>query len=309
MDRSRPCAFLPAGMAFGLVALTSASAAGFSHVVRPGETLAQIAERVYGDARFEVALVGANALDVEGGTIIVPGMRLEVPASGHHTVLQGEGWPELSVSWLGTADVARTALLAHANKGVPWVPPVEGQEIEIPAVISYLAGEGETINSIAGRFWGDPNRGWELNSYNHREGITVRRGDVVLVPMPELRLTEVGKAEARIAAERDGASGGLALEIQRKADSEFPQLLADVRYGRYSEAVARGNRLLGGGALTHPQLAAIHRALLEAYVALDARASATAACAAWISNDPAASLDPVRVSPKVRSACKPAGSH
>jgi hypothetical protein len=217
--------------------------------------------------------------------------------------MQGETWAELALSWLGTSDMARTELLAHDNKGVPWVPPVEGQEIEIPAVVTYIAGDGETVNTIAARFWGDPNRGWELNSYNRRDGVLVKRGEVVLVAMPGLQLTDGGRAEARAAAERDGASGGMALEQQRKADAELPQLLADVRYGRYAEAVARGNRLLGGAALTHPQLATLHRALLEAYVALDARAAATAACAAWRSNDPAAALDPVRVSPKIRSAC------
>ena len=71
-----------------------------------------------------------------------------------------------------------------------------------------------------------------------------------------------------------------------------------MRYGRYAEAVARGNRLLGGAALTHPQLAVLHRALVEAYVALDARTAAAAACAAWKSNDPAWALDPVRDLPQ-----------
>ncbi len=283
--------------------LGTVQASAFTHIVKPGETLAQIAERVYGDSRRETVLVGANALDVQGGTIISAGMRLEVPAPGHHTVMQGETWAELALSWLGTSDMARTELLARDNKGVPWVPPVEGQEIEIPAIVTYIAGEGETVNTIASRFWGDPNRGWELNAYNGRQGVLVRRGEVVLVAMPGLRLTEAGRAEARAAAERDGATGGLALEQQRKADAELPQLLSDVRYGRYAEAVARGNRLLGGAALTHPQLAVLHRALVEAYVALDARAAAAAACAAWKSNDPAATLDPVRTSPKIRAAC------
>ncbi|HEY6460632.1 MAG TPA: LysM domain-containing protein [Polyangiaceae bacterium] len=285
------------------LAAAPGDARAFQHIVKPGETLAQVAERVYGDSKRETVLVGANALDAQGGTVIAPGMRLEVPAPGHHTVMQGETWADLALSWLGTNDMARNELLAHANKGVPWVPPVEGQEIEIPAVVTYLAGEGETVNSIAQRFWGDPNRGWELNTYNRRQGVAVKRGEVVLVPMPGLRLTEAGRAEARAAAERDGASGGMALELQRKADAELPAILADVRYGRYAEAVARGNRLLGGGALTHPQLAVLDRALLEAYVALDAHASAAAACAAWKSNEPNPVLDPVRVSPKIRAAC------
>jgi LysM repeat protein len=286
-----------------LAAAPSSDAQAFSHIVKPGETLAQIAERIYGDSRREVVLVGANALDVQGGTVIVPGMRLEVPAPGHHTIMQGETWAELSLSWLGMSDVVRTELLAGANKGVPWVPPVEGQEIEMPAIVTYIAGDGETINAIAARFWGDPNRGWELNRYNKREGVGVKRGEVVLVPLLGLKLTDAGRSEARAAAGRDGASGGMALEQQRNADAELPQLLADVRYGRYAEAIARGNRLLGGGALTHPQLAIAHRALLEAYVAIDARASAAAACAAWRSNEPNAVLDPMRVSPKILAAC------
>jgi hypothetical protein len=217
--------------------------------------------------------------------------------------MQGDTWADLALSWLGASDMARTEILSHHNKGVPWVPPVEGQEIEIPAVLTYIVGDNETINAVAQRFWGDANRGWELNVYNRRDGFLVRRGEAVLVPMPGLRLTEAGRAEARAAAERDGASGGMALEQQHKADAELPQLLADVRYGRYTEAVARGNRLLGGGALTHPQLAIVHRALLEAYVALDARGAAAAACAAWRSNEPSSTLNPVRVSPKIRAAC------
>jgi LysM repeat protein len=294
---------LAVGVVLSAAVAASTDAAAFQHIVKPGETLAQVADRVYGDAKLETVLVGANALDVQGGTVISPGMRLEVPAPGHHTVMQGETWSDLALSWLGTNDMARNELLARANKGVPWVPPVEGQEIEIPAVVTYIAGDGETVNAIAQRFWGNANRGWELNTYNRREGVGVRRGEVVLVPMPGLRLSEAGRAEARAAAERDGASGGMVLEQQRKADAELPQLLADVRYGRYAEAVARGNRLLGGGALTHPQLAVVHRALLEAYVAIDARAPAAAACAAWRSNEPTGVLDPVRVSPKIRAAC------
>src|SRR5580692_6738141 len=124
----------------------SGDARAFTHIVKPGETLAQIAGRIYGDSKREVVLVGANALDVQGGTVIVSGMRLEVPAPGHHTVMQGETWAELSLSWLGMDDVVRTEVLALANKGVPWVAPVEGQEIEVPAVVTYIPGDGETIN-------------------------------------------------------------------------------------------------------------------------------------------------------------------
>jgi hypothetical protein len=299
---SRSLASLGAG---AIVLAWLGPALAFTHIVKPGETLAQIAERMYASPKLEVVLVGANALDVQGGAVIVSGMRLEVPAPGHRTIVFGETWGELALAWLGSGEPARAELLAISNRGVPWVPPSEGQEIEIPAVITYIAGESETVNSIAGRFWGDPNRGWELNPYNHREGVIVKRGEVVLVPMPKLKLTEAGKAEAKAAGERDATVAGAALENQRRADADMPLLLGDLRYGRYGEVVARGNRILGGGSLTRTQLATVHRSLLEAYVALEARTEAAAACAAWRANDPTATLDPVRVSPKIIAACSP----
>jgi len=302
-DRRRLIGPLLSAAAVSLSLAWARDAGAFTHIVKAGEALAQIAERVYGDSKREAVLIGANALDVQGGSMISSGMRIEIPAPGHRTVTEGETWAELALTWLGTNDTARTDLLAQANKGVAWVPPVEGQEIEIPAVVTYIAGDSETVNTIAQRFWGNPYRGWELNPYNRRDGVSVRRGEVILVPMAGLRLTDAGKAEARAAAERDGASGGMAFEVQRRADAELPQLWAEVRYGRYAEAVARGNRLIGGGALTHPQLAMVYHALIEAYAALDARAAAAAACAAWKSNEPRPMLDPVRVSPKIRAAC------
>jgi LysM repeat protein len=282
--------------------LVATEAHAFTHVVQPGETLAQIAGRVYGDAKLEVVLVGANQLDAYGGTTIVPGMRLEVPSPAHHRVQKNETWYDLALSWLG--DKKRSELLAKINGGVNWVPPVEGQEIVIPAVFNYIAGDNATINTIWDRYFDDPTRAWELNNYNNREGIPVKRGEVILVPLPHVKLTAEGKAEAKRALERERAEAGhAALDIQRKAESELQPLLADVRHGRYAEAVARGNRVLGSGVLTKPQLAIVHRALLEAYVALEATGSAINACAAWRENDPNPKLDETMVSPKIREAC------
>ena len=45
----------------------------FVHVVRPGETLASIAQRYYGDPRRESVLVAENGLTTQGGAAIVVG--------------------------------------------------------------------------------------------------------------------------------------------------------------------------------------------------------------------------------------------
>ncbi|HSO40354.1 MAG TPA: LysM domain-containing protein [Labilithrix sp.] len=287
-----------------LLAPPSSDASAFTHVVSKGETLAQIAIRFYGTARFETALVGANALDAHGGSAIVPGQPLEIPAPSHHRVEQNETWAELARVHLG--DARRAETLARANGGVSWIQPATAQEIEVPAVVAIIAAEGETVPQLAQRYLGDVNKGWEIDGYNGRKGDQkLLRGDVILIPLLDVALTEEGKKAARVAAERIRTEGsGRAYEAQRRAEADIPPLLADVRAGRFVDAVARGNRLLGSGDLTKPQLATIHRALIDAYVAVEAHGLAAGACAAWRANaGDAAHLDPKLVSPKVRLAC------
>jgi hypothetical protein len=289
-------------LAGALVALAwPTPSAAFVHIVRPGETLSQIASRVYGDARRESVLAGANALDVQGSAI-VPGMHLEVPAPAHHIAHPGDTWQNLALAWLG--DARRADVLARLNHGVSWVEPPVGMAIEIPAVVAHIAADGDSSASLAARYWGDANRGWELNAFNSRHESPLRRGEVVLVWLPDLTLTDAGKAEATAATERAATEGDTTrLDIQRRADAELPALADDVRQGRYVEAVARGNRIVASGPLTRPQLAGVDRLLLEAYVALGADSLAADACAEWRRNDAAGRLDPDVTSPKVRAAC------
>ncbi|WP_394823981.1 hypothetical protein [Pendulispora albinea] len=292
--------------AFAAVMGTSAPAGAFPHVVRPGETLAAIATRVYGNPKLESVLAGANFLDVQGGSAPVPGMRLEIPAPGYHRVNAAETWITLALEWLG--DGKRADVLARLNHGVAWIPPVEGQEIQIPYVLTVIAADGDRMDQLAHRYMNDANRAWELEAYNGRKAsatgaLPLKRGDVVLIPLLDLALTEEGKRESHSGLEQGHGAEGRALDAQRRADAELPVLLADLRAGRYVEVVIRGNRLLGNGELTKVQLASVHRGLLDAYVALDAPGAAAGACAAFRQNDPAAKWDPAFVSPKVRSAC------
>src|SRR5262249_42276667 len=123
-------------------------------------------------------------------------------------------------------------------------------------------------------------------------------------PLTDLPLTEAGKQEALAAETSDRSQGGGgARTAQRKAEAEMPALLADVRSGRYVEAVARGVRMLGQGELTKPEVAFIHRQLTEAYAALDARGLGAASCQMWQANDPKARLDEGSLSPKILALC------
>src|SRR4051794_16902656 len=134
---------LMAGLAF----LQSSDAAAFTHVVRPKETLADIAKKVYGDASREVLLAGANALDAQGGSAIVPGMHLVVPACDYHRVAPRETWASIARDFLG--DDKRADFLARANDAIAWVAPSPGQEVKIPYILTSIAAEGDTTFGLA----------------------------------------------------------------------------------------------------------------------------------------------------------------
>lgn len=289
------------GLVF-LSLLPFSRASAFPHVVQPGETLAQIAERSYGQVDMERVLVSANGLDAQGGIPIVPGMRLEVPAIAHRRCEPGDTWTALAKELLG--DESRADVLAMANDGSPWLPPADGQEIIVPYNLRVIVGQADTIITIAQRFLGSKEKAWILAHYNHLPDAIVHRGDVILVPLGALKLTDEGKKEAAHAEafERTEATG-TTREAQRRVDAEMPALLADVRSGRYAEALVLASRMLGYGELARPQVALLQRQLLEIYVALDADGLATAACRAWREADPQATLDPIYLSPKILAAC------
>jgi phage tail protein X len=291
---------------FGAAAfsLLMGRAQAFTHIVSEKDTLASIAERYYGRIQFEKLLVAANDLDLRGGSPIVRGMRLEVPALGHRIVRQGETWDSLAAELLGSPK--RSDVLSLANDSSPWLTPEEGAEIIVPFNLRVLPDTGDTLVTIAYRFYGDMNRAWVLDHYNLLNGRKLQPGDVVLVPLTELPLTDQGKQAARASAGAACSQAqGETRAVQKKVAQELPALLGDIRSGRYVDAVARGTRFLASAELSEPQVALVYRQLLEAYVALEAPGLATAACGEWLKRSPAASLSPIELSPKILAACGP----
>jgi hypothetical protein len=229
-------------------------------------------------------------------------MRLEVPALGHRTVQRGETWEGLAGELLGWT--SRSDVLSLSNDSKPWLIPEEGSEIIVPYNLRLIVRPHENLLSVALKYMGDMNRAWILDRYNKLEGRGLEPGMVLLVPLSDLPLTDAGKkAAAKDAGSVCSESLGGALKTQRRIAQEIPLLVADVRAGRYVDAVARGSRFIATGSLSEPQLAVVHRQLLEAYVALDATGLAQAACDEWRKRDPKARLNPLEFSPKILRAC------
>lgn len=291
------------GLAFCLSALLwSPLARPFPLVVQSGDTLAGIAQRIYGRVEYEGLLVSANGLEAQGGIAIVPGMRLEIPALAYRRVAPGDTWPALATALLGSP--ARAPVLAFANDGKPWLAPTENAEIVVPYNLRFVAEGGENVLDVAERFLGDKKYGWMVAGYNGIQNPVLEPGQLLLIPLTDLRLTADGQRAARRALEGWGGLGGEQRAEQAAAGAELPALFTDVRSGRYAEAVARGVALLVGSSLTTPQRASVHRQLLEAYAALGATGRAADACREWQRAAPHAAIDPVLMSPKLVAACE-----
>ncbi len=273
------------------------------HIVQPGDTLAALAERYYGRIQHERILVAANRLDVQAGIPLVPGMRLEIPTTSHYIAKKGDTWAALSQRFLGES--RRSDVLSMSNGSSPWMTPEPGARIVIPYNLLVLVTSDETVVSIAQKYLGDRNKAWTLTRYNDLKKGSLERGAVLLVPLTDIELSEEGlRLATEFKAMETDATATDQRREQKRVAAEIPALIADVRGGRYVDAVARGNRFVATQSLTVPQLATVYRQLLEAYVALDALGLAAAACGEWKSADAGAVLDPVKLSPKIIAACR-----
>ncbi len=292
------------GMALFVACLSSRGHA-FTHVVQSGDTLAGLAERYYGKVQNERLLVAANGLDVGSGIRIAAGMRLEIPALMTVRVEAGQTWKELGVRYLG-AEI-RAFAIAQANDSQPWLFPEVGAEIVIPYNLRVVAREDDTIVGLAYRYLGDRKAAWMLDQYNERKGKPLAHGDVVLLPLVDVQLTEAGRLAAAAAANRIRSEArGHAREAQQFAASTIPKLSQLLRHGQYVEALRLALELQTIEALSPRQEAYVHRVLLESYVALGADGRAAEACGNWLELQPKVKLDPHEYSPKILAACKTA---
>ena len=283
-----------------LVVLSSGAGAQavYTHAVQEGDTLASIAQRYYGDPTREAVLREANRMKGADTNGLLSGSWIFIPMVAFYRVGKDETWKSIAARFLGRA--ARAATLIEANSGSRRVEPDEGAELLIPYPLRHVVSPGETLTKIAKMYMPDsPVSLKRIRRFN--AGAPIERGQVVLVPLFDLRLAGEGRAEASEAFTR-AAGGGATKGVQDEVESTLPELIQQVQDGQFAEAVSLGNRLLGTQSLTSTQVVTIHKELAVAYVALERTDLAEASFRAALALQPNLELDTVRTSPRVLEA-------
>lgn len=285
-------------MSFGLLAAGAEAQAVYTHAVQEGDTLASIAQRYYGDPTREAVLREANRMKGAAANGLLPGSWVFVPMVSFYRVGKEETWKSIAERFYGRP--GRAAALIEANKGNRRVEPDEGAELLVPYPLRHVVAPGETLAKIAKTYMPEsPLSLKRLRQFN--SGARIERGEVVLVPLFNLRLAGEGRTEAT-SAFMLAAGGGAVKEAQDEIESVLPELIQQVEKAKFAEAVSLGNRLLGAERLSATQVVTIQKELAVAYVALERTDLAEASFRAALALQPNLELDSVRTSPLVIEA-------
>lgn len=272
----------------------------YVHIVRAGETLASIAQAYYGDPRRDEVLMAENGLAEQSDAL--EGSRVTIPVVRYHEVARRESWRAIAERYYGDPD--RAVALLKANDGKAAEAPEEGAQLLIPYPMRYLAHTRDTFASIARRYYGAPDDGRMLRAFNGGRA-KLSRGQRLLVPLFDLVLSPQAIARVESVSGSQPRAAELS-RVQGEVARDIPLLDDYVRSGRFLEAAALGNQLLGRGELTGNQEISIQRQLATAYVALGREDLAVAAFANALAKQPDLELDSVRTSPRVLAALEAA---
>ena len=242
---SRPLVLCAALLAGTLLAPSPVPAGEVAYTVLEGQSLSLICREAYGDKGLFPLLALYNGR--EDPERLSAGETIRLPFSDRVTLRRGESLSRLAKrTW---KDAKKYPVIAWANGiGDPALVS-EGTGLSVPVLVPYRLRRGESVSSVAGRFYGDEKEfGPILWASGIEDPRRVPAGAVLNVPFlfphPDMKgLRAAGEAAA---AEKEAEEKARAEAGARKAEALLQQARAAFRSGRYDDALDSGREASRG---------------------------------------------------------------
>jgi LysM repeat protein len=303
----------------GLVAAGTVAAGERAHIVAAGESAASVAKKYYGEPKLGELLLRYNG---KPGTVLQPGERLTIPFSDVYRARPGDTWSGLAKRRLGR--VSASPVLAELNGFAAGQPLPVGARIAFPVVLRHPLARGESLSSLADRYYGDAQKAARLQAFSRIDDAKrLAVGTPLEIPLIVSLRDEANsvrndpKEQATVAVPPPAPTPAPAQPLEKATAAAIPPPPADER--RFESPLAEAARTFTEGEYDRA------REMLEAlrepvagtggasdrrewgqlmafvYIALDRDDDA---CTAYRSGSPpasATSFDPDLVSPRIRA--------
>ena len=278
-----------------LLGIVSLQLNAHTHVAKTDETLQMLARYYYGTPDIDMVIRAANGcLHPDDGSLM-NGEHVNVPGVIYHRAKAGEDWYGIAAQYLGTT--RRGKFLAELNGSHPDSLLDAGRIIKVPYQLLYILAPNETLKSVAKMFLGPAFTEEWLQDYNLRRKKKYGDGDALLVPL--LNIEFPPEAREAIDQKQDIEASEQDRLLQQEATQRIAKIRAAYESGKYIEAIAIAQQLLGTGRLANPQKVGIYRYLAFSYAAFDEMDMVRSALNEALKIQPGMELSPITTSPKI----------
>ncbi len=273
-----------------LLVLTTPCHATVYHTLRKGESLAIVAKQYYGDPGKAIFLLEYNG--VRDPRTVKPGRRIVIPEVKFHQVQRGDTLALIAKRYLNDAKKSRA--LAQLNRIQDPKSLTPGTKVTIPVEILHTVRKGESLSSIAKRYYGHFDASKLIARYNGiKDPINLEVGTRLILPISDLHIVKKKKSPSRPSARPSTPPRG------REGEAFLEKGTSDYFMGDYIGSVKNLKKAVASGLTKNDDISKAHRFLAYSYVALNDREKAKDSFRQALRVDPDLQLDPVYVSPKI----------